>query len=199
MCPRLATVDRKFPLYDGLTKYAPEWVDGDVILYSAAKNPEIDVDKLTHFAMGIFWKASVHSWSGQSRDPRIELGPYSEAIRRWLRGETSFPAHIVLLMTVSVPLRAQFTFNTPHEGKRQGWRSYFLHVPGVLFILDVGRQVLAEMGLLCLYQSPIHPIVVSESITSQVERMFRESFLNSRKTAAYLRSKARRDEALRRV
>lgn len=101
---KLATWERTFPLYDLLTKYPPDFDQEGLAVYFAAKNPEIKVNKLTHFAIGMFWKASVHSWSGTQSEPRINLGPYSEKIRTWLRGENEFPRHMYLIAVVSRPL-----------------------------------------------------------------------------------------------
>jgi len=78
------TLEKKFLLYDLLTQQKPNFdVDGTLIYY-AAQNPQIEVAKLTHFALGIFWKAAVHSWGLTDNDSIIELGPYSEKIRLWL-------------------------------------------------------------------------------------------------------------------
>src|ERR1039458_6051914 len=75
---KFATMDKKFPLYDLLTQVTPVPIDDGFSLYWAGDNSEIKVAMLTHFAMGIFWKASVHSWRGDEKEPRIELGPYSD-------------------------------------------------------------------------------------------------------------------------
>jgi hypothetical protein len=72
-----------------LVKCPPDVVEGDSALFAAAKNPDIDVAKLTHFAMGIFWKASVHSWSKEKTDPPVDLGKYGERVRRFLRRSVS--------------------------------------------------------------------------------------------------------------
>ena len=61
---KLATWERTFPLYDILTEQKPSFDEDGGAVYLAAENPEIKVDKLAHFALGLFWKASVHSWSG---------------------------------------------------------------------------------------------------------------------------------------
>jgi len=44
-------------------------------IYARSK-PEIDVEKLTHFALGIFWKAGVHSWKKNKN-----LGVYGQPLR----------------------------------------------------------------------------------------------------------------------
>src|SRR5271167_136953 len=91
LVPLLAQREGGFPFYDLLTRVGPAIIDDDVKGFAAANNPDIQPDKLTHFAMGVFWKAAVHSWSGSSTEPLIELGPYAEPIRRYLRGGTEFP------------------------------------------------------------------------------------------------------------
>jgi len=52
--PKLATLNDGFPLYEILRKVPPDTVNGDVPIYAAARNPEIDVARIVHFAMGIF-------------------------------------------------------------------------------------------------------------------------------------------------
>jgi hypothetical protein len=50
--------------------------DGDDVLYLAANHPFFNSDAVTHFSIGIFWKASVHSWKRNRAEPMIELGLY---------------------------------------------------------------------------------------------------------------------------
>jgi hypothetical protein len=192
LTPKLATVDRRFPFYDLLTARPADLEEERIAFYFAASNPEIKVDKLTHFAMALFWKAAVHSWSGHAREPRIDLGPYAERIRKWLLGEADFPAHVYLTVMVSRPLRAQIVFNDPWEGKRQANRNYFTHVPGIMFMLTVGKQMPTESSRICLHKNPGHPIIISDELTDKFERQFARMYLESRKTAAFLRSKAKR-------
>src|SRR5207244_3641154 len=90
---KLLTLEKEFPLYDLLTQREPDVAVDGMLIYCAASNPQIKADKLMHFALGVFWKASVHSWGLSENDSLIELGPYSEKIRLWLRSEGSFPEH----------------------------------------------------------------------------------------------------------
>jgi hypothetical protein len=76
--------DRSFPLYDLLALSMPEVDEVDIKSYAAAKVPSIEAQKLIHFALGIFWKASIHSWKKEKGKPRINLGRHSEEIRRYL-------------------------------------------------------------------------------------------------------------------
>jgi hypothetical protein len=190
--PRLATTDGEFPLYTIVSSHAPQASEDGALRFLAAKNPGIDVTSLTHFAMGIFWKASVHSWKGHTLAPRIELGPYSEEIRKWLRGASSFPRDSSLAVLLSPPSRVLNAMSDPIEGVRQQWRSHFFYVFGVLFVLNVGREIAPEVRSLCLYQNSDHPILVSEDLTARIERLFAGTVHGSRETNALRALRAKR-------
>ncbi len=188
----LATWERTFPLYDLLTQVPPLFDEDGTVVYLAAQNPGIQVKKLVHFALGLFWKASVHSWRGDTTDPRIDLGTYSEEIRKWLRGQSEFPKHIYLVVVVEKPQRAQITMNDPYEGVRQGWRTHCTHVPGVLFMMAVGKTVEESVRAFSISNAG-NPINISESLTGDFEKLMVETLRNSRKTHAFLRAKAKAD------
>lgn len=191
---KLATWERTFPLYDLLTRnVAPEFDEGGMIVYSAAKNAQIKIDKLTHFALGLFWKASVHSWRGNTTDPRIELGPYSDKIRLWLRGQGEFPKYLYLIVVVEKPVKAQIVMIDPYEGVREGARTHFFHVPGVLFMMTLGKMADESVRALAI-NSAGNPINISEGLTSSFEELMAKSVWRSRKTEAYLRAKKKHDE-----
>src|ERR1700675_4786227 len=73
VCPKLAWLNGSFPLYErfisGATVFGEN--EAEALLY-AGGNPKINVQKLVHFALGIFWKAAVHSWRAP-QDPMIDL------------------------------------------------------------------------------------------------------------------------------
>lgn len=189
---KLATWERTFPLYDLLTKVPPLFDEDGMVVYLAAHNPEIKVEKLKHFALGLFWKASVHSWKGDATDPRIDLGPYSEEIRKWLRGQNAFPKYVYLVVVIERPKKAQITMNDPYEGVRQEWRTHFVHVPGVLFMMALGKTVDDSVRALSITNAG-NPINLSDALTENVEKLMVETLRNSYKTEAYLRAKAKAD------
>lgn len=184
---KLCTVERNFPLYDLLCRQAPVDNDADGPLFAAGTNPEIAVNKILHFAFGVFWKASVYPWEfGQ-----ISLGPYSEAIRIWLRGEAAFPRNIALNVIVSRPSAAQIMMNPPYQTTAQPCHTYLFHVPGVLFRLNVGKQIPAEERALCFYSSAGHFIIVSDTITKKILHANLENFNESTKTKSYEKARAK--------
>jgi hypothetical protein len=194
---KLATWERTFPLYDMLTKVPPDFDEDGMGVYFAAKNPEIKIDKLVHFALGLFWKASVHPWKAGRIEPRIELGPYSEDIRKWLIGEGPFPKNVYLITYVEQPDRAQIAMNDPDKSEAEGWHSFFAHVPGVLFTLAVGKGVGEEMREVCLHNGPGNPIMISDGVTNRYEQMMAGMVKQARPTNAFLRAKAKADEERR--
>ncbi len=189
---KLATWERTFPLYDLLMKVPPLFDEDGMVVYLAAQNPEIEVEKLTHFALGLFWKASVHSWRGDTTDPRIDLGPYSEEVRDWLRGQNVFPEYVYLIVVMEKPQKAQITMIDPYEGVRQGWRTHFVHVPRVLFMMALGKTVDDSVRAMSI-TSAGNPINLSDALTGDFEKLTVETLRNSHKTHAYLRAKAKAD------
>jgi hypothetical protein len=192
--PKLATMRRTFLLYELLAQGPADVIESDAAAYRAALNPAIDAEKMVHYAAGLFWKASVHPWLGGRKEPRIDLGPYSDALRRFLRREEPFPAHMMLNVSLSFPSSAQIVMTDPHEGEReQSERTYFCHVPGVLFVLTIGKTIPAELKQLCFATNPSRPILVSHDITERLQRVFATSYTKSRKTRSFLEMRARRN------
>ena len=197
VCPKLAWPDRNFPLYDLLKAAGGYMVDADREgLFWAANNPAIDVEKIMHFAMGIFWKAGVHSWKRGDGAPMIDLGGYEEAIRLWLRGEDAFPRDVTFNFVVSRPERVQLTLGQPAEVPVQNigrtWRVYQLHLVGAMFSINIGETIGPQDRMICFYREARHPVLVSDNITGVLERKHAEHFAESRKTKAYLKSKGKR-------
>jgi hypothetical protein len=192
---KLATWERTFPLYDILRKLPADFDEDGMAVYFAAKNPEIKIDKIAHFALGLFWKASVHPWKAGEIEPRIELGPYSEDIRKWLIGEASFPKNIYLIAALERPERAQIALNDPYRSRGNGWHSFIVHVPGLLFRLEAGKTVDEGLRSLCIHNGPGNPINISDDITNIYAQLMAGTVQNARKKNAYLRAKAKSEGA----
>lgn len=162
LLPLLATIDGRFPLLDVLQKVPAEVADGDSKMYAASRSPEIDTSKFTHFAMGVFWKASIHSWSGSGAAPLIDLGEYGELVRVFLIGETPFPRDMVLVVGVSPSPVKIVSFHYPYQGSESTYRNFLFYVPGVEFALLVGRTVPDESRQTCFATHPLHPVLVCD-------------------------------------
>lgn len=192
MNSKLCTIDRNFPLYDLLVQLPVVLAEDEEVLYYLPDNSVIDFEKLTHFGMGIFWKAAVHSWRRNRIDPLIDLGPYANSIRRWLLREEGFPEHVQLWVTVSRPEHAQIVLNPPTRTSREGWTTYLCHTLGLMYQLNVGNGMDRETRETCFYRNSNHPIMVSETLTKDWEKRLAESYNRSRKTRAFLEARERR-------
>lgn len=160
MLPLFARYEGAFPFHDLLTKMPPAVIDGDTTVYAAARNPEIKVEMLTHFAMGIFWKAAIHSWSGSRKAPLIELGRYTESARKYLRGETGFPERMTLMIGVLPPPVKHIAFSAPYRGATTEWHNFVLYILGIEFSLLVGRSIGSEERNASFSWNPERPILV---------------------------------------
>lgn len=160
--PLLANANQTFPLYDLLLKIAPDTITGSITAYAAARNPEIPILAVTHFALSILWKASVHHWHGIDDDPLIELGPYEEKLRNFVREpqERSFPENVALMIVVqpppNIPILASLPVRAPGG---DGFRNFRFYVPGIQFVMSVGKCVERDT---CFYCHPLHPIWVQD-------------------------------------
>jgi hypothetical protein len=174
LLPMLATIEGTFPFHDALQKVAPDAIDGDSEIYAASRNPEIDTCKLIHFAMGVFWKASAHSWQGGETAPLIALGDYGESVRTFLLGESPFPAKMVLIVGVNPPPVKTINFYCPYQGSASGYHNFLFYVPGIEFALLVGKMVPTELKQNCFGAHPLHPIILSD-VSGAIKSVIRQA------------------------
>lgn len=175
LLPLLARIDGTFPLHDILSRVPPDTEDGEAKLYAASRNREIHVDKLAHFAMGVFWKSSVHPWSSNRGEPRIAFGKYQEAVRAYLCGDCSFPQKMALVVAVLPPSASQILFCIPYLASKDETHLYAFYIPGIQFLLSVGNRVTQEDRQLCFVSNSLHPILVTDfsaNIVGQVAPIF---------------------------
>lgn len=174
LMPLLADYDGKFPLHDILIRYPPDVTDSNAACYAGARNAEIQCEKLAHFAMGIFWKAAVHSWRRATREPIIELDPYREPVRTFLLGESAFPSEMALTVGV-LPAPSKLTiFQLPERDGETRWHNFSFYIPGIKFVLAVGGAAGAELKEACFVGNPGHPILLMNFSGPMYQRLREE-------------------------
>jgi len=161
LLPKLATIDQKFPFYDLVVAVPPDTAGEDFAAYACSRNEKIGFRKLTNFAVGVFWKASVHSWEEGKTTPMIQLGKYEERLRLFLMRKAQFPEKASLTIGVTPPANAVIGFNMPVLRAKRPWHMYLLHVPGIVFILSVGNEITRDQRENCFFSNPLHPIIVA--------------------------------------
>jgi len=182
-----------FPFYEMVTGIAPEFDEGDVKAYAGAKVPGLEIEKVIHFAMGLFWKASVHSWTGdKTKSEPVKLGPYGEPTRKYLLGRGTFPNDVTLSVSISDPAKAMILILEPYDGgKTLGFHTHVCYVLGVLFALSVGKKVTTEQRTGCFATGSHHPIFVMENLHRDVEQKLKKMHASAPKARMYLEAKKR--------
>ena len=160
MLPLFARFDGSFPFHDLLAQEPPAIVDGHVKVYAAATNSRLDAAKITHFAMGMFWKAAIHSWRGGKTEPLIDLQPYTEEIRKYLRSEAPFPADAILMIGVVPPPVRHVAFTLPYQGSSQARNNFVLYILGIEFTLLIGKAITEEQRSASFTAHLARPILV---------------------------------------
>ena len=127
-------------------------------LYYASLIPEINIEALSYFAMSVFWRGSIHTWPNEKKIA-VPLGPYSEQIRKYLHGESTFPEHICLLVFI----RQDKNFNRaacfPWGGRTKEGYKYHFSIPGIAFTLLVGKSISPSSKKLCFINGERNPII----------------------------------------
>ena len=186
LLPKLAKIEGKFPFLDILRLKPPKFAEPDLVVCAAATNPGIRVDKLVHFGLGMFWKASVHHWGFVSDETLIDLGEYGEKVRAFLKGEADFPDDIALTLYVSPPPTTLISFFQPFEGKAAAddLRLFYFNVCGLRFTLSISKNI-GDLRSICLHSNLEHLILV-EDISQEIKATFQEAAKTAKKSEKLL-------------
>ena len=129
-------------------------------LYEAALIPEINAAAITHFAIGIFWKASVYGWNTDGSVP-VNLTGYGDQFRRFLLGEAEFPNDAVLAVLVREGGSIDRLTHTPAGSAGPDISTYQFPIPGFSFVLTIGRDISERVSQYCFVRGVGRPIVIT--------------------------------------
>jgi hypothetical protein len=177
--PQLAHFGGPFPFGDTLSVSAPLFAEPDFTVYLLETIPNIRVPDLIHFAMAIFWKASVHSWVGKRGKPWLSLGQYKEPLRKFISGEAGFPAEMALSLTALPNPVALIAFHYPYATIGADPTCH-LYISGLNFTLWTGPNISFEAAQTSLHNPPHHALVVD--IRDDITRKFRDAHQSAMNT-----------------
>jgi hypothetical protein len=160
LIPLFAKADGSFGFHELLTSMPAALVVDDTSVYLAAQNPQIDSPKLIHFAMGVFWKAAVHPWIPGEQEPLIDLGTYTEPIRKYLRGESPYPNEVALTVGILPAPVKHLAISAPYRGSNVKVTNFLFYGVGIEFSLLVGAGITDEERGGSLSANPGRPIIV---------------------------------------
>lgn len=137
-CARLTS----FKLRALLETATPVAVDEKYRLYNAAELLGSRVDQYLYFGASVFWRAAARPWTFDGQNlARLSLGAYEEELRQYLLQQAPFPGNGRLFLHVWSDQRIDFTTIPPSSYRVEGARRHKFCIPGITFILFLGREV----------------------------------------------------------
>ena len=141
--PQLAQHRARFPFGESLQQLPKLSEDPDLTEYTLAGIHHTQTDQLVHFALGVFWKASVHNWinAKDERPVRLETEDM-ERLRKFLLGEEKFPPLVALTLSVLPLPGIDISFCVPFETPGiSACRTFHWYICGLYFGLWMGPAV----------------------------------------------------------
>jgi hypothetical protein len=168
--PQLAHVGGPFPFGDMLSATTPLFAEPDLTVYLLGTIPHVRVPNLIHFAMAIFWKASVHSWVKKRGKPWLSLKQHREPVRKFVSGEAEFPGEMALSLTVLPNPVTLIAFHYPYAtiGPQPACH---LYISGLNFTLWMGPNIPSITAQTSLHIPPHHALVAD--VQGDITKRFR--------------------------
>jgi hypothetical protein len=182
--PLLAEQMGRFPLFDLLEPKGLFASDPELSVYHGAKLPAFKTEKLVHLAMGIFFKAGVHSFQKTVHKPLISLGVIHAPTRRFVLGDGPFPRETVLMLSLTPSPVKYACFTVPMQTRNEHAKQYFFYLPGLRFTLVTGPRV-KEASMVCLY-STTEKVFFVEDLSSEIKKCFELGSKGAKRTKKLL-------------
>ena len=126
----------------------------EIEAYSASDEEKA---RLAYFCLSVVWRASLCDWfSRGQRYEHLNLGPYQEEIRKYLRGDTVIPNHVGVMVILSALERPVLVMSLPFSYRANSKHCHRFNIPGVTFVVTVGGR---EEDRLSVVQPP-YPILI---------------------------------------
>ncbi len=144
---------KRFPLLDRLRLAHQDYALPDALVFSGSA-VGIDTDKLAYFALSVIWRAAVHRWDTPfgGKTQAIHLGTAEEATRRFLLGQSGFPAAVTLMVTVCSDTASAGSFFMPCRVSGVPMKGFALLTLGVHFLAYL-EPLPVEIRELCCVKS----------------------------------------------
>jgi hypothetical protein len=162
-----------FRLRDVLRKRSNLNSGSDIEAYSVLTE---EAAQLAYFSVSIVWRASLCDWPRRGQTYHaIDLGPYQEKLRGYLKGESDVPQSVAVTVILSGLDRPVLAFCLPLSYRVSGCHCHRFHIPGMSFVVAIGKTVPNVLADMCILQSPSRPVFVStvgdEHVQDEVMRL----------------------------
>ena len=119
--------------------------------FSCDRISELRSEKIIHFALGMFWKASGRTWNMLDGPiPRLEFGPYSEPIRKFVYGSDPFPKHVCLIVFLDSRTPSRIALTPPQRFEHAQCHLFGFYMNGMQCWLCVGKNAPACFQSSCM-------------------------------------------------
>jgi hypothetical protein len=156
------------PLFDAVSGLLPIYNEPDFRIYSTAGLSEFDTGQITHFALGVFFKAAVHRWTVERRKLRLQFGRYLEPVRKYLLGTDGFPERTTLMFCLFPPSDLPKAISVPYRWNVNDCHTYAFCVVGLEFVLSLGKQIPDWHRNCCFVTAPNRPVIVTDHSQKQM-------------------------------
>jgi hypothetical protein len=122
-----------------------------------SKEAGIDNDQLAYFAVSTVWRGGVASWNTSSRTVTggLQLGKHEESMRRYLLGETAFPADLIVRLMITIDLASRISVIFPwHSLINPRLNVFDFVVRGLWFEVVAGDWFPPALQRTCCVRSP---------------------------------------------
>ena len=133
--------------------------------------PEFDAKEITHFGLGVFFKAATHRWRVGKQFRQLDFGPYLEPIGQFLMGKAESPKNINLIFALFPPAEVPKTISLPYEWKKSSCHTYSFSVVGLEFVLSLGKQI-PEWQSQISFHAPHRPVIVTDHTQQLMKSRF---------------------------
>jgi len=169
----------KFRFFEALRKATPLPRCRSGTLYSGSAVLGAEVERLVYFGASVFWRASVGSFTNMGAPgPLISLGRYEEDFRRFLLGIGEFPQNSAIWVAVSNTPSPAPVMNFPISQRVSSYYQHIFEIPGMSFLLFVGKQLPTNIRESCAARSP-ERIIYFTDIDSLIRADSRRVFATS--------------------
>ena len=113
-------------------------------MYGLRSTTAVALNRLTHFAAGVFWRAAVRSWTLRrcGTPVRLRLGPYEERLRRFLLGGSAPQGVCFFVVLISRTTDDTAALYPPEATDRgDSYRHYQFLIPGLFFQVVLGSKI----------------------------------------------------------
>jgi hypothetical protein len=140
-----------FKLRDSLSSENCIARNDDVSAHYLNEIAYVKVDHFVYFALSMIWRMAATNWRDSSGAFKgTSLGKYEEAVRLYLLDRSVFPEHVGIFLHISSEAMPDNIATTPAMDRINGLIRHKFYIPGLLFVVFVGKGYSAKSKITSL-------------------------------------------------